>query len=769
MTMSGSRPGVSLDTTVLTALQPTKQLELLDVIDDLRAEGLNEHVDLPQLIVCGDQSSGKSSVLAAVSGVPFPRKDNLCTRFATEVILRRNGRFETNQIRVAITPSSTRSIIDRTALDSFAQELSSVDELPSIMAEAAVVMGVGVDSNAFSADILRIEIRGPNVPQLTIVDLPGLIHSENKFQTTEDIALVNALVEDYMSQERSIILAVVSAKYDYPNQIVLTKARKVDPDGHRTLGIITKPDSLHPGSLGETAFLELAQNQDIKFSLGWQVVRNQDSNKLEESDRDRDRVESLFFENSQWSRVKESARGIHSLRTRLSEVLFQHIRMELPGLISEILAATNETRSHLARMGRSRATLTEQRMFVMELGQKFRDLSHAACEGSYGASFFDEIDSNHDSRRLRAAVQNANLVFASKMLQAPLQITIGGVLQLPRPSVLDRAKTLISSYRGKELPGTFNPALIGQLFRELSRSWPSNTSEHISDIWLHARTAVVSILGAVAEDDVRDICVATVVDPEMEKMQKAMEVRLMEYMLEFSRHPITYNHYLTETVQAVKQKRDREDAVDRLRQILRSRPTLSSHDVDLIVDAVLPKSKPNMDDLGAQDLADYATAYYKVALKRMIDEVPAHVIEPTVLTRLPNLFDATRVLQMSDELIGKIGGESTARSIHRQSLQTKLEVFSRSALICKVYAEKALDGENEIHRRAESSEGSLVDVAADHEEANVPDVPVEDPVDEVDSEDKIQWLVDHSKSVKKKKKANKIADMWPPSATQEAI
>nr|POE96519.1 interferon-induced gtp-binding protein mx [Quercus suber] len=757
--MTASTPTFELDATIFTTLQPTKQLELLDVIDDLRAQGLNEHVDLPQLIVCGDQSSGKSSLLTAISGVPFPRKDNLCTRFATEVVLRRDDRLETNRMRVAITASGSRSIAERAALDSFAQELSSVDELPKIIADAALAMGLGVDGSAFSADILRLEVRGPKVPQLTIVDLPGLIHSENKFQTADDIALVNSLVEDYMSQERSIILAVVSAKYDYPNQIVLTKARKVDPHGRRTLGIITKPDTLHPGSPGELSFLELADNQDIKFSLGWHVVRNQDSNKAEE--RDRDRVESEFFETSRWTRVKESTRGIHSLRVRLSEVLFQHIQQELPGLISEILAATNETKSFLARMGRSRATLNEKRMFVMELGQKFRDLAHAACEGSYEDKFFDEVDSNADSRRLRAAVQNANIAFASKMLKAPLQITKGSDMpELSHLSVPERATTLINSYRGKELPGTFNPALIGQLFRELSRSWLSDTRQHTGDIWLLARKAVVSILGAVAEDHVCNACMATVIDPELEKMQRAMEERMNEYMLEFSRQPMTYNHYLTEAIQAAKYKRDREDALVRYRQMLESRPDFSSPDAELIVDTVLPKSKPDMDEIAAQTLTDYAIAYYKVALKRLIDEIPAHVVEPTVLTRLPKLLDSTKILQMSDELIETIGGESMDRTLHRHSLQAKLKIFSRSSLICKVYAENAIDPD--IDSSLESLEGSLVDVAINHNEAVVFDSPA--PIEEHSAEHNDNHPVeDISEKVyksKKKKAKSKPASGW---------
>lgn len=80
-------------------LRTVEQIQLLDLVDSLRAEGLSEFTALPQLIVCGDQSSGKSSLLEAISGVPFPRKDNLCTRFATEVILRR---APDSEIRVSL-------------------------------------------------------------------------------------------------------------------------------------------------------------------------------------------------------------------------------------------------------------------------------------------------------------------------------------------------------------------------------------------------------------------------------------------------------------------------------------------------------------------------------------------------------------------------------------------------------------------------------------------------------------------------------------------
>jgi len=75
----------AVTTAALEALQTDEQRKVLDIVDDLRRQGLSGILELPQLVVCGDQSSGKSSVLEAITEIPFPRNENLCTRFATEV------------------------------------------------------------------------------------------------------------------------------------------------------------------------------------------------------------------------------------------------------------------------------------------------------------------------------------------------------------------------------------------------------------------------------------------------------------------------------------------------------------------------------------------------------------------------------------------------------------------------------------------------------------------------------------------------------------
>lgn len=209
-------------TLAMVALQSRDYGDLLDIIDNLRSQGISHYVDLPQIIVCGDQSSGKSSVLEAISGFQFPRKDNLCTRFATEVILRRNPEESAN---IVIVPGDDRTEGERVALSAFLKKSVDLEHLEALINEAKNVMGLGGDARAFSSDVLRIEVSGPSQPHLTLVDLPGLFRAGNRLQTDTDAEAVTSLVLSYMKRTRSIILAVVSAKNDFANQIVTKYAR----------------------------------------------------------------------------------------------------------------------------------------------------------------------------------------------------------------------------------------------------------------------------------------------------------------------------------------------------------------------------------------------------------------------------------------------------------------------------------------------------------------------------------------------------------------
>ena len=312
----------------LEDLQTDEQRQILDTVAQVRKCGLESILSLPQLVVCGDQSAGKSSVLEALTEIPFPRNDNLCTRFATEIVLRRAN---TNSLTIKIIPDSKRPANEQTPFKAFKESITNFVELPLIISAAMDVMGIGdlasgSKSRASARDILSIEIEGPSRPQLTLVDIPGLIQTGTKGITKADVELVGEITDQYIKQPRTICLAVVSAASDPANQSILTKVREVDPDGDRTLGIITKPDTLPSGSGSEAAYIELAKNHNIFFKLGWHVLKNR---KFEERDFDlveRNLAEAAYFRTSNFKVLPDHLVGVDTLRIRLSKLLFEHVK-----------------------------------------------------------------------------------------------------------------------------------------------------------------------------------------------------------------------------------------------------------------------------------------------------------------------------------------------------------------------------------------------------------------------------------------------------------
>lgn len=545
----------------LHLLQSADQLQLLDEIDKLRSHGISHYVSLPQLIVCGDQSSGKSSVLEAISGISFPTKDNLCTRFATEVILRKAAAVS---ISVAIVPSQTRSEDECNRLLGFRQTLANLNAFPDLVDKAKDAMGVTGTSSAFSNDVLRVEISGPEKPHLTIVDLPGLIHSENKMQSAADVKLVREMVKRYMGNRRSIILAVISAQNDYANQIVLKLAKGVDPTGRRTLGIITKPDTLRERPESESAFINLALNEDVEFRLGWHVLRNRDYRSRDSTTEERDRAEGDFFSQGAWKDLPRACVGIDTLRDRLSRVLLDQIKAELPSLVEDIQNSLQDCQSRLAKLGNRRNTLNEQKVFLLEISQSFQSLTKAALDGNYTDPFFGSpCDSENYSNRLRANVQNLNLNFAEVMrVRGHSRDIVERVLpdmdmatSVSRAAFTQEIKALLSTSRGRELPGMFNPLIVGDLFREQSEKWESLAQEHLQETKDIVRTFLESTLLHLTDKNTSEAILREVIGPLEDQRLTKLDDKLEEILAPHQKgHPITYNHYFTENIQNMRKK-----------------------------------------------------------------------------------------------------------------------------------------------------------------------------------------------------------------------
>jgi GTPase SAR1 family protein len=550
----------------LEQLQSAEQVALLDTIDNLRGQGLGRYnISLPQLIVCGDQSAGKSSVLEGLTQLRFPTKDTVCTTFATELVLRTGPKVE---IECTINPASNRTQAQASELQKFRCLYTSREDFSfeSLVSEARKLMSIGkAYTELFSEDVLKIQYTGPDVPSLTIVDLPGLIHLGN------DADKVRNLVQGYMKDPKSIILAVVAANYDMENQVVIKHAQQIDPTSSRTLGIITKPDMLPTGYSSETAFVELATNQKMPLSLGWHVVKNRKVENQEESTAERDESEKMFFSSGIWRSLPRSDVGIDSLRTKLSKCLLRHIRAELPTLTLTIQEAITTTASDLKSLGNSRETHEQQRTYLILMAEAFQHFTRDALRGSYGDPFFapSPIKGHHNKARLRTEIQNLNIAFAHAMYHkghtweiteddnaSPMkfdslssdavQIYDAG---LPVPTKISRS-TFLSTHVGRHvresrpagLPSFINPWVVGTVFKEQSSQWRRIAYGHSQYVFSAVGNYIDVVIESLADPRTGNLLKRKHIDSELSKRKIAYEAKVQELLKPFEEgDPIMYD------------------------------------------------------------------------------------------------------------------------------------------------------------------------------------------------------------------------------------
>ena len=182
----------------------------------------------------------------------------------------------------------------------------------------------------FSEDVLCLEILGPNEDHFSVIDVPGIFRRTTTGKTTTaDMAMVDSMVQGYMTNPRSVILAVVPSNVDVATQEILQRAEDVDRDGIRTLGVLTKPDLVDKGA--EQAIVEMVQGTSHPLQLGWHLLKNAGHSELERTSKSRNDLEKAFFTTSKpWSELEKEKVGIESFRSRLQDILAHHIRREFP-------------------------------------------------------------------------------------------------------------------------------------------------------------------------------------------------------------------------------------------------------------------------------------------------------------------------------------------------------------------------------------------------------------------------------------------------------
>jgi interferon-induced GTP-binding protein Mx1 len=287
-------------------------------LEGLQGLGIaHQELAVPQIAVFGDQSSGKSSLLESISGIPFPKGTGLVTRCPTRISM-----VHANAVEDEPEWTATVELPEQYHADHLSKPVHDPNELAHILSEAAAMITKNT-VNVFSRDAIHVKVRSPHVPDLTLIDLPGIIRTTTAGQDRSVIAEVDNLLTEFMIQPETIILAVIPSNQDIATVDILERAHRYDPNGERTIGVLTKPDLIDRG--GEDEVLKILLNVRKPLKLGYIMVKNRNQMELKTSSitlQDNFQLEDNYFSSHEiWKVPDPKLRGIKSLCNKLTALI----------------------------------------------------------------------------------------------------------------------------------------------------------------------------------------------------------------------------------------------------------------------------------------------------------------------------------------------------------------------------------------------------------------------------------------------------------------
>lgn len=225
---------------------------------------------------------------------------------------------------------------------------------------------------------INLRIYSPNVLTLTLVDLPGLTKVPVGDQPRDIERQIREMVLKQISKPNAIILAVTGANTDLANSDGLKLAREVDPEGQRTIGVLTKVDLMDDG----TDVVDILAGRIIPLRLGYVPVVNRG-----QRDIDNKKVisaalenEKNFFENHKAYRNKSSYCGTPYLARKLNLILMMHIKQTLPDIKARISASLQKYTTELQGLGDS--MLGNNANIVLNIITEFSNEWRTVLEGN---------------------------------------------------------------------------------------------------------------------------------------------------------------------------------------------------------------------------------------------------------------------------------------------------------------------------------------------------------------------------------------------------
>ncbi|GAB4840084.1 Dynamin- protein 4C [Ancistrocladus abbreviatus] len=611
---------------------------LLDAVDRLRnLKVMKEGIQLPTIVVVGDQSSGKSSVLESLAGISLPRGQGICTRVPLIMRLQNHAALESElslEYHGKVVHTDEAHVAE--AIDSATREVAG-------------------NAKGISNLPLTLVVKKNGVPDLTMVDLPGITRVPVHGQPENIYEQIRDIITEYITPEESIILNVLSATVDFSTCESIRMSQTVDKTGLRTLAVVTKADKAPEG------LLEKVTNDDVNIGLGYVCV----GNRIGDESYEEARVEEwkLFENHPLLSKIDKSIVGIPVLAQKLVQIQATIISKCLPNIVNQINDKLSSYVSELNSMPQSFDSVAEAlTAFMRILSTAKESLKKIFIRGEYNE--YPDDKEMHCSARLAEMLNQY-----SDELQGR-----GEGENEPAFNFLVEEIQILEEAKGIGLPNFLPRTAFLTILQSKVKRISRTPVQFVDKVWGYVEGVVVSVLMQHTDSypklqySTRRAAHNLIAKMREQSVDQVMEIVEMEKMTDYTCNPA---YLATWNTLMLNQSKFMEIIEN---DCLPSVMTIKGYGQLEI--GHLRQFKNVVQE--AFDMKMRIIAYWKIVLMRLVDIVALHL-----LFSIQNLVNKEMEKEMINELMGPLGGGIERMLDESPSVAGKCERLKNSIKLLK--------------------------------------------------------------------------------------
>ncbi|KAF7552582.1 hypothetical protein G7Z17_g4220 [Cylindrodendrum hubeiense] len=662
---------------------------LFEAIDELQAFECSKALDIPQ-------------VLGATC----------CTRFPTRITSKRTPRGGRDSYRITIEPAEV-------TIDGLERAHNTIKEYVSSK-YMGIRQGKDANSNNFAAEVLKVELSGPDRPYFSILDLPGHFNSTYDVNKS-DQAKIEEMIVKYMQKRENTVICVLDASNDLAHQPILELAHEHIQDRERILGVFTKCDRLL-NNLGEANHaVSIAtgrglSTKDPRFMPGgWFLVRNRSDN---DADRlELDVAEKMLFRTAPWKVIPTKRLGSAALKIHLGKILDSKIKSSFPAIRANIEKSLGAKLHEKHELGDPRGNHDQRRNYAIKHLRDYEERVRKAINhpGHLKARHLElrqevtrlnqEFDIFMRARGARWEFQDYDVTPRAKLAELSKPIVEGrsqGNASQRRETpafsrdfdhclpmedsddLLQRIDEELIGFQANQLPGIINPDIFPAMYQLQVEKWFAIATAHMIRVRRAAAMCSVEILNSVCppKESTEKLCqgFTDLLEGYFISADTKSDARYSLLCEQETKCKIlqTTDPKFKEDIVGWRRVRFQQAGLLGLSGLKVQSERVEVEVLNLCFDLAHPTIQKNM----INEVHDVLKVYYKISLETFIRSITSSVEDYISGEDSPvTALRADRIMELSEEQMERLAGEDESTLRRREVLNEEIEELTSALKI----------------------------------------------------------------------------------------